>query len=257
VIGRCLSSLEEFIESVLVVDNGSSDGTLEILEAAGVKVLPLGVNLGFGRAANQGAQTVSTDFLCFINPDCQATPELLRSAMDVLAGHPKGCAVPKTIRQGEERVPGVQPGYTRRKLLKDMIETNFGNSALVRRLERSPAIHDPAWCWPLGVCLILSREFFQRLNGFDARFFLYCEDVDLGLRIGRAGGGIIPVEAELRHDSQNSSRLDLAQKRDLLNRGRLQYARVHYGRSFALMLLAVRSLSVRLKRLFPAAGERR
>lgn len=249
VIERCLNSLGEFIASVLVVDNGSSDNTLEILSRAGVPVLSLGNNLGFGRAASQGARNASSEYVMFCNPDCQVTPEFLKLAVATLAGDPLGCAVPEIIRQGEDSVAGVQPGYTRKKLLKDMIETNLGRSSLVRRLERMPGLHDPAWHWPLGVCLVLTREFFLRLNGFDPRFFLYCEDVDLGLRISRAGGRIIPVQAELRHDSQNSSRIAFSRKQDLLNRGRLRYARIHYGISFFLLLRSVQALSRGLKRL--------
>jgi N-acetylglucosaminyl-diphospho-decaprenol L-rhamnosyltransferase len=249
VIERCLASLGEFAASVLVADNGSTDDTLAILRRNGVPVLPLGKNLGFGRAANQGARNASSEYLGFCNPDCQASPEFLKLAVEALAGDPMGCAVPETIRQGEESVAGVQLGYTRNKLLKDMIETNFGPSSLLRRLERMPGLHDPDWHWPLGVCLVLGREFFLRLEGFDPRFFLYCEDVDLGLRITRAGGRIIPVAAELRHDSQNSSRIAFSRKQDLLNRGRLRYARIHYGISFFLLLRSVQALSRGLKRL--------
>lgn len=222
--------------SILVVDNASTDASTAIAERHGARVLRLPGNTGFATAANAGAQASQTDFLCFLNPDCLLDEATMAAALSALAKHPRTCAVPDFMHD-DGRVAGCQPGYTRRKLLADILEANAWNPAgWIDRLKAHPHYHDASWNWPLGTCLFIQRDFLRELGGFDASYFLYMEDVDLGRRIHAAGGTIIPLGTTLRHLSMHGSGMPRRQRMKLLNRGRLLFARKVYGVCFAAFL---------------------
>jgi hypothetical protein len=236
VLETCISSLGNFKTNVLVVDNNSGDDTVRKARGCGVRVIQNGANVGFGRAANRGAQEASGQTICFLNPDCEPQIDFFPRGLSVLEGHPKRCAVPQIIRHDGSVTEGMQFGYTRKKLFWDMIQTNYGESRLTRWLKKHPRFHDTSWTWPLGTCLLIQRNFFLSLNGFDERYFMYCEDVDLGRRVWDAGGEVHPIDCEVRHAIQDSSRIPRLHKKRLLDSGRIMYGKLHYGMIFALIL---------------------
>lgn len=248
IIGQCISSLGDLKGSVLVVDNGSTDGSAQYLEEIGIRVIRESDNLGYGRGANIGAYAVSATYVCFLNPDCVVTPDFFSKCLESLSGRLRHCAVPERVVHGDFVTTGIQPGYTRKKLVVDILETNYGQSKLFTVLREHAGFHDHSWHWPLGTCIVIEREFFLELNGFDPRFFMYCEDVNLGFRIAQMGGKIIPIDYELRHYSQNSSLISRSRKRLLLNNGRLLFAWLHYGAAFASFLRGILFLANTLNR---------
>lgn len=240
VISRCISSLgSHFKGNTLVVDNGSTDGTVSLMRKEGVKVLQLGRNMGFGQAANLGAKAVSEPFLCFLNPDCEPTPALFFKGLKALEDHPYRCVVPSLIDGNGTVVDGVQPGYTRTKLCADMLQTNCGYTLLWRWLRGRSCYNAKSWSWPHGACFFIARDFFLQLNGFSPHFFMYMEDVDLGFRIAQSGGEIVALEYQLKHHTASGSEICRSRRLFLLNSGRLMYARLYYGHLFAAFLRLV------------------
>jgi len=233
---RCLAAIgPELLASTVVVDNASSDASVDVARASGARVVQMTENLGFGRAATLGARETARDHLCFLNPDCEPTPQLFEAGIAALDGHPLRCAVPELVQHGGAVLPGRQPGYTRTKLLADMLENHYGRRS-AGWLRRLPFHHDRSWAWPHGACFFIGRSFFEELGGFDSAYFLYMEDVDLGRRIAAAGGEVVGLDERLSHSTARGSRVSRGQRRALLDAGRLTYARRVYGGAFAALL---------------------
>lgn len=242
----CLATLGPLRERVLAVDNASDDGTRALLERLGITVLPLDRNVGYAAAANAGARATRAPLLCFLNPDCEADPAVFAAAQDAVAGGDDVCAVPRMLEEGRV-VDGRQPGYSAVKLLWDVLASNYGEGPLCRWLARRPGFDDPTWCWPHGACLFVTRALFEDIGGFDDRFFLYMEDVDLGRRLAARGARIVHLDALVRHGGHAGASVAHQRQLGLLNRGRVRYAELHHGRALARLLsgLAMPSMALR------------
>jgi len=232
---RCLDGIgPRRLASTLVVDNASGDTSAEIAEASGARVLRLSENLGFGRAATLAARSLATPHLCFLNPDCEPGPGLFEAGEAALRGGPRRCAAPGLVEPGG-LLEGSQPGYTRTKLLADMIENHYGRNS-ARWLRRLSFHHDRSWSWPHGACFFIDRALFEEVEGFDAAYFLYMEDVDLGRRIAAAGGEVLALPERILHHGGRGTRIARRDRRILLDAGRLLYGRRVYGRGFEILL---------------------
>ena len=75
----------------------------------------------------------------------------------------------------------------------------------------------------------MHADFFRALGGFDERYFLYMEDVDLGWRVHQAGGEIISLPTRINHGHMQGSALSLQQRLPMLNQARIQFAHRHFG----------------------------
>lgn len=241
----------ELTRRVQAVDNASRDGTLERLAAHRVATLALSRNLGFARAANLAARAATTRWLGFLNPDAAVSAELCEAGLRAVADRPELCAVPR-LREPGRVLEGRQPGYTRAKLLADVLEASCGAAGLARALRRLPGHHDHRWYWPHGACFFVARPTFASLGGFDERFFLYMEDVDFGRRLAAAGGGVVAIDETLEHRGAGSTSVAESVRRGLLEAARVRYAEIHYGAAFArtlgLATAAARALRRRLGR---------
>ena len=246
VLSACLGALGPLRARVLAVDNAPDDTTRERLAGYGVRTLALDANTGFATAANRGARATSAPLLCFLNPDCEAPPAVFVAAHAVLAGRDDACAVPRFVEQGRV-VAGCQPGYSAVKLLRDVLASNYGEGPLCRWLARRPGFDDPTWSWPHGACLFVPRTLFDAVGGFDERYFLYMEDVDLGRRLAARSARIVRLDAEVRHAGYAGATVPHRRQLDLLNRGRVRYAELHHGRPLARALrgLAWPSMALR------------
>jgi GT2 family glycosyltransferase len=237
VLSDCLASLNCCSAGpVLVVDNASSDSSVELARAAGAEVHELSRNDGFARAANYGARAARSPFLCFLNPDCIVEAGLLESAAQVLRQHGRCVALPDFLHDDGRVIRGCQPGYTWKKILADIIENNRGWPRVVRLLKRMPGYDARSWQWPLCACAFIARDLFFEAGGFDERYFLYMEDVELGVSISRAGGAVASIDSLVRHHAQIGSSVSPGRRMVLLNTARLQYARRHYGACFERLL---------------------
>jgi GT2 family glycosyltransferase len=241
VIESCLVALRGVPDvTPLVVDNGSADDTRRLVVATGVERITLERNEGFGAAASRGAEAAKDPLLCFLNPDCLATGDLFEQARARLKDRPGSCVSPSFDQDGRV-TPGRQPGYTRRKLLSDILETNGLAPRRLQALKQHPKYHAASWHWPLGTCFIVARERFLELGGFDPAYFMYMEDVDFGRKLCRAGGDVLALDVTLQHKAQEGAAVGHDDRMRLLNAARLTFARRHYGWGFYLYLKAVLS----------------
>ena len=179
---------------VVLADNtegGVSDPAVrEATHRAGVRVLPSGRNVGYGRAANAGVAATDTEFVVVANPDVAWEPGSLDELLAATARWPRGASFGPLIHTPEGM---VYPSARELPSLGRGIGHALcgwwwpGNpwTAAYRR-ERGNPVERPAG-WLSGSCLLVRRAAFHLVGGFDPGYFMYFEDTDLGERLGRAG----------------------------------------------------------------------
>ena len=210
VLLRCLEALARqtlLPDRLLLVDNAGSDGSFEAACAfvrsseplAGItEILRNEKNLGFAAANNAAAARCDSEFLALLNPDAVPAPDWLEKLAAAATRHPQAASFASRQMLDVQRglVDGLGDVYhpvgmcwRRRhgKVLRpsDLVETETASACAAAALYR--------------------RAAFQEAGGFDEKFFCYVEDVDLGLRLRRAGHTAIFVpDAVVEHASQNS-----------------------------------------------------
>lgn len=191
---RCLASLGE-ADEIVVVDNASSDESVEMVgrEFPGVTLIASTENRGFGVGVNEAARHATGDAFLLLNPDAVVRPGALPAMVEALARRPTAGAI--GFRQVDESgtfqlsfgpAPSL-PLELLRMIVQRLLDRGDRRlAALIDRLCSRPR-RVP---WVTGSSLVVRREAFERVGGFDERYFLYYEDADLCLRLGRKVGPI-------------------------------------------------------------------
>jgi N-acetylglucosaminyl-diphospho-decaprenol L-rhamnosyltransferase len=255
-----LDTLAEATErpyQVVLADNGSTDGVPEkaAAERDNVRLLSTGENLGYGAAANRGAAEFGDEFgwVVVANPDIEwgagSVDELLKAA----TRWPRGGTFGPLIRETTGEV------YPSARLLPS-IGKGVGHAVVGRvwrdnpwtkayRQSESEVVERTAG-WLSGSCLLVRREAFDSVDGFDSRYFMYFEDVDLGDRIGRAGWQNVYVpSAEVVHIGGHSTAKASAKMLAAHHVSAYRYlADRHQGPEWKPLLAAIKAgLKLRLK----------
>jgi GT2 family glycosyltransferase len=189
---RCLGSLEgQGVElELLVVDNGSSDGSLAYLEREGVRHLALPRNVGFAAAVNLGVRETSAASILVLNADTALEPDCVGSLLAALEADPSLGGVQPRILQLEGAAEGPLPDPARARVYSAGQALTRDGRALE---EGAGELQGPAHLRRheiFGVCgaaCLLRRDLFDRLGGYDESYFAFYEDVDLNVRARIAG----------------------------------------------------------------------
>jgi GT2 family glycosyltransferase len=181
----CLTALtaQELVPAeVIVVDNGSRDGSLEYLkrEHADVRVIPFTQNTGFAHAANVGIAAAAHDVVAMLNTDVELASDWLRRMVEVLAADPRVGSVACKMLQLASRDLIYDAGDVLRRdgqcVQRGRFEIDVG------RFDTPGEV--------FGACAgaaLYRRDAVLAVGGFDERYFAYLEDVDLALRLRLAG----------------------------------------------------------------------
>ena len=224
-VRACLDSLRTRLPDaeIVVVDNGSQDESVAIVREAApaARLHERGRNVGFGRAANTGAEGASGSHVLFLNPDTTIVAADETRLRALLERRPFGLVAPVL----EDEPQRWRPETSWRR---DYVAHTFG-TLRPRELRPRQKGHGS---WVSAALLLVNREEFLGLGGFDRRFFLYYEDRDLSRRYRDRGFPIETTDA-LRgsHVGTGSSAADdlrvAPMAWSLL--GWLQYVAIHEG----------------------------
>ena len=215
-LDRFLSSLTVATDlplRVVIADNGSVDGAPEeaVERYPGTELLRTGGNLGYGTAVNRAVATVAPDqeYVLIANPDVVWGPGSIDALLEAARRWPGAGTLGPLIRDPDGAV------YPSARHLPSLVRG--GMHAVVGfawkanpwtksyRQEHTEPSERPVG-WLSGSCLLLRRKAFDAIGGFDERYFMYMEDVDLGDRLGRAGWLNVYVPgSEILHDKGHST----------------------------------------------------
>jgi N-acetylglucosaminyl-diphospho-decaprenol L-rhamnosyltransferase len=196
----CVRSLRaEGLVDVVVVDNASADGSEAALRAADADAHwhQTGANLGFGAGANRGAARTdaANPYLLVCNADVVLEPGALKAMVEAIEADPRRAVVGPRVEDTEGE---LYPSARTFPDLADAVGHAFlGFVAPRNRFTRRYRMLDwdhaePAEVdWVSGSCFLARREAWQRVGGFDERYFMYAEDVDLCWRVRREGWTVV------------------------------------------------------------------
>ncbi|MEJ2885363.1 glycosyltransferase family 2 protein [Actinomycetospora aeridis] len=217
-------SLAEFVSSlekatarpyrVILADNGSVDGAPEAAAAADerVELLRIGENVGYGAAANRGVAGLPPEvgWVLVANPDIVFTPGALDTLVEAVDRWPRAGALGPLIRTGGEVYPSarLQPGLGR-GIGHALFSAVWPTNPWTRSYRQEGSVAERTAGWLSGSCVLLRREAWDSVDGFDPRYFMYFEDVDLGDRLGRAGWlNVYVPDAEVVHAGGHATERD-------------------------------------------------
>lgn len=167
----------------VVVDNRSSDGSAELAESLGARVIRLERNVGFGAANNVGFRATTAPLVGFVNPDVTVVPESLPTLAEVI-GRTGGIVSPQLLNpDGSVQANGRGYPFLAAKI-RNRLESDARPSGYRRYAAPD---EDLPVVWFIGAVVLGQRATLQRLGGWDESFFVYYEDSDLGLRAASAG----------------------------------------------------------------------
>lgn len=228
---------------IIVVDNNTPDSLAPLENQPDVRLIRNPVNAGFGSGCNLGAGEAKGRYILFLNPDTVLRNDVPGILFRFLESRPD-CAVCGGMLLNSDGTVNYSGGRRCHSMLNDIFE----HSSLCFRFPTAPIIGRPYYGdWDhrstraveclCGACMMFRREAFEDLGGFDERFFMYCEEMDLCLRIKRKGLKVYYVhEAVLVHAERKSSIQYFAEDHrvtmQLMNSEAI-YFRKNHGRLYA------------------------
>jgi N-acetylglucosaminyl-diphospho-decaprenol L-rhamnosyltransferase len=240
---ECLTSVAHaentafILRRVCLVDDASTDNS-----AAPCEELPLPLEIlrnpehaGYGASCNRGAETSTADYILFLNTDCTLFADSIELPI----------AFMEQVAQARVGIVGIQlldsDGRTSRSCarfptLQRMISTALGLDRVFPSLFPSHQMKE----WDhletrevdqvIGAFMLVRRALFERLGGYDERFFVYMEDLDFSLRMRRLGyRSIYLASAKAMHKGGETARKVQAESLFFGMRSRIQYACKHFG----------------------------
>lgn len=255
-LSSCIDSIYKsqtlFSYEIIVVDNASSDDSVFYLKKnhPKIKVIANNDNLGFGRANNQAAEHAEGEYLFILNPDTVLLPSTLDKLVsfmdtneDVAICGPCVLYEDGSLQKSVKGFPTLKGAFGRHTIFKF-----FG---LFRTDVRRWRNRDFDYAKNndvdqlIGAALLIRRSVFEKHQGFDERFFMYYEEVDLCYRIKQAGERIVYYsEAEMVHLGGRSSKQVFAKKKFMMMQSLVLYLKKHNKSPWTFVLLPLFKLGV-------------
>jgi N-acetylglucosaminyl-diphospho-decaprenol L-rhamnosyltransferase len=219
---------------VMLVDNASDDAAqlVHLAGAYGARIIQNTQNIGFGAACNQGAAIARTEFLLFLNPDAR----LDLGALDLLIGaarqYPAASAFNPALIDDD--------GHVRFKRHSDLLP----GKKMARGLPKAEGEVTVL----VGAALLVRREAFEKVGGFDEKIFLYYEDDDISLRLSQSCGPLMVIPAAVVRHARGASS-GAGTDVSTFKSWHLGQARVYALRKHGIPFARVRSVVTALRKL--------
>lgn len=257
----CLRAVEQ-IHEVIVVDNASKDGSVAMVKSDFPRVLlyESESNLGFGAANNRGLDLASGEFALFLNSDAYAKPGAIQILADELDDSTFVGAggqllnVDGSVQESTANRLTLWAVFCEQFMLEKAFKSNPFFSPYWTTLRHLQNFNESRGLVPtdqlMGACLMIRRINERWPEKFDERYFLYCEDTDLCLRLQDHGqlGYWPPAEFthELGSSSLNNRWLGVAR----YNRGKTLYFKIHHGALAASICWVLNKLGATVRLLY-------
>ncbi|HBQ51202.1 TPA: hypothetical protein DD690_04460 [Candidatus Daviesbacteria bacterium] len=181
----CQTKLKNNIE-VIVVDNASEDGSWEMIESkhSWVKLIKSKINTGFSKGNNIAIKQSNNPFVLFLNSDCFVEDDTLFKAISYFKNHPD-CSVlgVKLVYENNKFQPSA--GFLPNPF--NIIPWIFGIANSFHPVNKVFFEKDKQVGWVTGAFLMIKKDIFASVGGFDENIFMYMDEVDLCKRVNRAG----------------------------------------------------------------------
>lgn len=212
----------------VVVDNGSSDGTLELVRSRGDVLVVANTNTGYAAGINRGAAEVpDASAYLILNPDLTVRPGCIPPLLEALEAPGVGIAAPRV----EDETGALVPSLRREPSLGRASGLAWTGKAALSEYVTDPAAYTSSHTadWALGAALAVSRACADAVGEWDESFFLYSEETDYCLRARELGFAtrFVP-QSTVVHSAGGSGRNDATHVMQIVNRVRL-YARRNPG----------------------------
>jgi GT2 family glycosyltransferase len=245
-LDACLRSIvghtEPFPTSITIVDNGSNDGTVRMLQERwhDVQLVEPGSNVGFARANNIGIRATSGEYVLLLNPDTVVLPGAIPTLIRGLSAHPNAAAAGPRLLD-EHGAPELSFGWTmsplgelRQKVIVGLYRRGVGPVVgLVERWTTRAGERE----WVSAACLLIRRTDLEAVGLLDERYFMYAEDVDLGVALRQRGRAIcfLPAAEVIHLRGRSASRNPRTERMRRLSQ--LAYYEKHHPRWVPLLKL--------------------
>ena len=194
---RCVDSIREhgktLLGRVIVVDNGSVDGSDRVeTDTLPLEIVRTGENLGFGKACNLGVGRGHAPYVLFLNPDAALLPDTLENAVSFME-RPENAGIGVCGAKLLDENGEVHRHCANLPTVGMFLAAATGLAAVFPA--RFPTLHQYGFDHlssrlvdhVIGAFYLIRRDLLERLGGFDERFFVYLEDLDLSARVLQAG----------------------------------------------------------------------
>jgi GT2 family glycosyltransferase len=233
---QCVDSIEKHVKGVdyeiIVADNASSEEELVLLrDDKRFTLLELDNNIGFGQANNTAARIAKGDFLFLLNPDTILINDAVSILYKYISSHQS-----VGICGGNLYDAKMQPTHSYHRLYPSIIsEMDFATGQLFRRILYGKNSQFNTTSFPIEVAMItgadlmIRHDIWTQLQGFDSKFFMYCEDADLCFRCNHIGYKNVSIpDAHIQH-LEGKSFIESEKRCRRILEGRFIFFHKHYS----------------------------
>jgi hypothetical protein len=243
ILAQCLNSVTavdyENIE-IIVIDNGSSDGTSKFVSEhfPYVKLVRSNKNLGYAAGNNLGMKNANGTYLILLNDDTIVEPQFIDRLVRAMEAEPRAALGSCKIYMIRGKTLLYAGGYTDKRgypVMRGCGEEDVGKYDMVEEVE-----------WASGACMIIRSEYLQYIGFLDESFHFYYEDTDLSFRARRLGYKVIYIpNAVIRHIGSTTTQRHWRYQ-VFSSRNHIRFLLRHFGRSYA-----ARSIALQLRYISP------
>lgn len=234
----CLESLLNKLpkdSETIVVDNDSSDDTVSIIkEFKSVKLIESKENLGFGKGVNQAAKNASGEYFFIQNPDTKITDNAIEKLLEFARDKEFGIIAPQLIKPEG----GIQESVTNLPTIWNAIKEFY----LGIKHSYSQYVPDTDEAIEVecvyGAVMLIKKSIFEKLRGFDEKYFMYFEDLDLCRRIKEMGQKIYYLPfIKIYHEVGGTIKKDSPSLRWLHNSAKIYHGIFYYYLLYLILWL--------------------